>query len=44
MSQKGGFISARCHDTDKKLNFKGKFTYSDGQSDNVGTSQSCTVG
>jgi len=42
--QRGGFISARCHDTDHKLNFKGKFTYSDGQSDNVSTSQACTVG
>jgi hypothetical protein len=42
--KRGGFISARCHDTDHKLNFKGKFTYSDGQSDTVSTSQTCTVG
>jgi hypothetical protein len=43
-TQRGNYIQARCHDTDKRLNIKGKFTYSDGQSDTVGASTACTVG
>jgi hypothetical protein len=43
-TQRGNYITARCHDTDKRLNIKGKFTYSDGQSDTVGASTACTVG
>jgi|tagenome__1003787_1003787.scaffolds.fasta_scaffold20213536_1 hypothetical protein len=42
--KKGSYVSARCHDTDHRLNIKGKFTYNDGQFDIVGTSQACTVG
>jgi hypothetical protein len=43
-TQRGDLLSARCHDADHKLNFKGKFTYNNGPSDTVGTSQTCTVG
>ncbi len=41
---KGKYISARCHDTNKVLNIKGKFTYSDGQSDSPSSTQACHVG
>jgi len=43
-TQRGSYISARCHDANKQLNIKAKFTYTDGQSDTVGSSQACTVG
>ncbi len=43
-TQRGSYISARCHDSNHLLNIKGKFTYSDGQSDTVGASTKCTVG
>jgi hypothetical protein len=43
-TQRGSYITARCHDGNKLLNIKGKFTYSDGQSDTVGSSKKCTVG
>jgi hypothetical protein len=43
-TQRGSYIQARCHDADHRLNIKGKFTYSDGQSDTVGASTACTVG
>jgi hypothetical protein len=43
-TKRGNYISARCNDADHKLNIRGKFTYNDGQSDTVGTSQTCTVG
>jgi len=42
--KRGNFISARCHDADHRLNIKAKFIYTDGQSDSVGSSQTCTVG
>jgi hypothetical protein len=42
--KKNSYISARCHDADHRLNIRGKFTYNDGQSDTVATSQACTVG
>jgi hypothetical protein len=42
--KRGKYISARCHDSNHKLNIKGKFTYSDGQSDTVSSNQTCTVG
>jgi hypothetical protein len=41
---KGKYITARCHDTNKQLNIKAKFTYSDGQSDTPSSTQACTVG
>jgi hypothetical protein len=41
---KGKYISARCHDANKQLNIKGKFTYSDGQSDSPTSTQTCKVG
>ncbi len=40
---KGKYISARCHDANKRLNIKAKFTYSDGQSDSPSSSQTCKV-
>ncbi len=40
----GNYITARCHDANKQLNIKGKFTYSDGQSDTAGSSKACQVG
>jgi hypothetical protein len=43
-TQRGSYIQSRCHDVDKRLNIKGKFTYSDGQSDTVGSSVACKVG
>jgi hypothetical protein len=43
-TQRGSYISARCHDANKLLNIKGKFTYTDGQSDTVGASTACKVG
>jgi hypothetical protein len=43
-TQRGSYIQSRCHDADKRLNIKGKFTYSDGQSDTVGSSVACQVG
>jgi hypothetical protein len=43
-TQRGKYISARCHDANKQLNIKGKFIYSDGQSDMVSSSKACTVG
>ena len=43
-TQRGNYISARCHDANHLLNIKGKFTYSDGQSDTVASSKRCTVG
>ncbi len=43
-TQHGSYISARCHDANKKLDIKGKFTYSDGQSDTVSSSKACTIG
>lgn len=43
-TQRGNYISARCHDANKQLNIKGKFTYSDGQSDTVSSAKTCTVG
>ena len=43
-TQRGSYIQSRCHDADKRLNIKGKFTYSDGQSDTVGSSVACKVG
>lgn len=43
-TQRGKYISARCGDANKKLDIKAKFTYSDGQSDLVGSSQACKVG
>ncbi len=43
-TKRGKYISARCHDANKKLNIKGKFIYSDGQSDTVGSAKSCKVG
>jgi len=42
--KRGNYISARCHDADHQLNIRGKFTYNDGQSDTVSSSQTCTVG
>jgi hypothetical protein len=42
-TKRGNYISARCHDSNHKLNIKGKFTYTDGQSDTVSSSQTCTV-
>jgi hypothetical protein len=43
-TQRGNYITARCHDANKQLNIKGKFTYSDGQSDTVGAATACKVG
>jgi hypothetical protein len=43
-TQRGAYVSARCHDANKQLNIKGKFTYSDGQSDTVGSAKPCTIG
>lgn len=43
-TQRGSYITSRCHDANKMLNIKGKFTYSDGQSDTVGSAKPCTVG
>ncbi len=43
-TQRGNYITARCHDANKQLNIKGKFTYTDGQSDTVGSAQACKVG
>ena len=43
-TQRGNYITARCHDANKQLNIKGKFTYSDGQSDTVSSAKPCTVG
>jgi hypothetical protein len=43
-TQRGNYISARCHDANKRLNIKGKFTYSDGQSDTVASQKACQVG
>lgn len=43
-TQRGSYITARCHDANKQLNIKGKFTYSDGQSDTVASAKPCTVG
>jgi hypothetical protein len=43
-TQRGNYIQARCNDANKILNIKGKFTYSDGQSDTVGASTACQVG
>ena len=43
-TQRGNYITARCHDANKMLNIKGKFIYSDGQSDLVGSSTACKVG
>ena len=43
-TQRGSYITSRCHDANKQLNTKGKFTYSDGQSDTVSSSKACTVG
>jgi hypothetical protein len=43
-TQRGKYITARCHDANKMLNIKGKFTYSDGQSDTVASQKACQVG
>ena len=43
-TQRGKYITARCHDANKQLNTKGKFIYSDGQSDTVGSAKACKVG
>jgi len=42
-THRGRYITARCHDKNHRLNIKGKFTYSDGQTDTVRTSQRCRV-
>jgi hypothetical protein len=42
-THRGKYITARCHDKNHKLDIKGKFTYTDGQSDTVHTSQRCRV-
>jgi hypothetical protein len=42
-TQRGSYIQSRCHDADKRLNIKGKFTYSDGQSDTVKSQYKCEV-
>jgi hypothetical protein len=36
-------ITARCHDSNKTLNIKTQFTYSDGSKDNATDSQKCSV-
>jgi hypothetical protein len=41
---KGKYITARCHDANKQLNIKAKFTYTDGQSDSPSSTQTCKVG
>jgi len=41
---KGSYLQARCHDADKRLNIRGKFTYNDGTSDLAGASKACTIG
>jgi hypothetical protein len=43
-TKRGKYISSRCHDSNKRLNIKGKFTYSDGQSDTVASAKACKVG
>jgi hypothetical protein len=43
-TRRGKYISARCHDANKRLNIKGKFIYSDGQSDTVSSAKACKVG
>jgi hypothetical protein len=41
---KNGYIRARCHDKNRTLNSKAKFTYSDGQADTVKYSYKCKRG
>jgi hypothetical protein len=36
-------IKARCHDGNKKLNFKANFVYDDASEDNTSDKQSCTI-
>jgi hypothetical protein len=42
--QKANYVSARCHDADKRLNIRGKFTYNNGTSQLAAASQACTIG
>lgn len=37
------YVRARCHDRNKTWNVKGKFTYTDGQSDTSRSTQTCRV-
>jgi len=43
-TRRGSYITSRCHDANRRLNVKGKFTYSDGQSDTVASAKACKVG
>ena len=41
--KRGHYVSSRCHDRNRRLDIKAKFTYTDNQSDTVHTSQKCKV-
>jgi hypothetical protein len=41
--RKGGAIKARCHDRNKKFNYKAKFVYDDLSVDNASASSACAI-